>query len=161
MHADCRGCILARGGKQLSGCSEAIAFLLSRLDAFVLQSVWPDREFLYQSDRDWKTERNREMPKKTFTPEQIVGKLRQIEVLVSQGKTVRQACKEAGITDQTFYRWRKEYGGLQVEQAKKMRDLQRENAQLKRAVADLTVEKQILKDIAPFRPEWRLSCSFA
>src|SRR5258708_14813004 len=70
------------------------------------------------------------MPKKTFTPEQIVGKLRQIEVLVSQGKTVPQACKEAGIVEQTFYRWRKEYGGLQVEQAKKLKELQRENAQL-------------------------------
>jgi len=88
------------------------------------------------------------MPKKTFTPEQIVGKLRQIEVLVSQGKTVPQACKEAEIVDQTFYRWRKEYGGLQVEQAKKLKELQRENAQLRRAVADLTVEKQILKDVA-------------
>jgi transposase-like protein len=88
------------------------------------------------------------MPKKTFTPEQIVGKLRQIEVLMSQGKTVPVACKEAGITDQTFYRWRKEYGGLQTEQARKFKDLQKENAQLRRAVADLTVEKQILKDIA-------------
>ena len=88
------------------------------------------------------------MPKKTFTPEQIVGKLRQIEVLVGQGKTVPLACKEAGITDQTFYRWRKEYGGLQLEQAKRLKDLQKENAQLRRAVADLTVEKQVLKDIA-------------
>jgi len=88
------------------------------------------------------------MPKKTFTPEQIVGKLRQIEVLVSQGKTVPKACKEAGIVEQTFYRWRKEYLGLQVEQAKKLKELQRENAQLRRAVADLTVEKQILKDVA-------------
>lgn len=88
------------------------------------------------------------MPKKTFTAEQIVAKLRQIEVQMAQGKTVSQAAKEAGITDQTFYRWRKEYGGLQIEQAKKLKDLQRENAQLRRAIADLTVEKQILKDIA-------------
>jgi putative transposase len=88
------------------------------------------------------------MPKKMFTAEQIVPKLRQIEVLIGQGKTVSQAAKEAGITDQTFYRWRKEYGGLQIEQAKKFKDLQRENAQLRRAIADLTVEKQILKDIA-------------
>ena len=88
------------------------------------------------------------MPKKTFTPEQIVNKLRQVEVLVSQGKTVPLACKEAGIVDQTLYRWRKEYGGLKVEQAKKLKDLQKENAQLRRAIADLTVEKQILKDIA-------------
>ena len=88
------------------------------------------------------------MPKKTFTAEQIVPKLRQIEVRLGQGKTVPLACKEVGITVQTFYRWRKQYGGLQVEQAKKMKDLQKENAQLRRAVADLTVEKQILKDIA-------------
>jgi putative transposase len=88
------------------------------------------------------------MPKRTFTAEQIVAKLRQMEVLMAQGKTVSQAAKEAGITDQTFYRWRKEYGGLQIEQAKKLKDLQRENVQLRRAVADLTVEKQILKDIA-------------
>jgi transposase-like protein len=88
------------------------------------------------------------MPKKTFTPEQIVGKLRQIEVLLSQGKTEPLACKEAGIVDQTFYRWRREYGGLQLEQAKKLKDLQKENAQLRRAIADLTVEKQVLKDIA-------------
>jgi putative transposase len=88
------------------------------------------------------------MPKKTFTPEQIVAKLRQVEVLLSQGKTVPLACKEVGIVDQTFYRWRKEYGGLQVEQAKKLKDLQKENAQLRRAIADLTVEKQILKDVA-------------
>ena len=88
------------------------------------------------------------MPKKTFTPEQIVGKLRHIEVLVNQGKTVPVACKDVGIVDQTFYRWRKEYGGLQLEQARRLKDLQKENAQLRRAVADLTVEKQILKDIA-------------
>ena len=88
------------------------------------------------------------MPNKAFTPEQIVGKLRQIEVLLSQGKTVSVAAREAGITDQTFYRWRKEYGGLKLEQAKKLKDLQKENAQLRRAVADLTLEKQILNDIA-------------
>jgi putative transposase len=88
------------------------------------------------------------MPKKTFTPEQIVGKLRQIEVLIGQGKKVPLACREAGIVEQTFYRWRKEYGGLQIEQARKLKDLQKENAQLRRAIADLTVEKQVLKDIA-------------
>ena len=88
------------------------------------------------------------MPKKTFTPEQIVGKLRQIEVLIGQGKKVPLACREAGIVEQTFYRWRKEYGGLQVEQARKLKELHKENAQLRRAIADLTVEKQVLKDIA-------------
>jgi len=88
------------------------------------------------------------MPKKTFTPEQIVATLRQIEVLVSQGKTVPLACKEVGIAEQTYYRWRKEYGGLKLEQARKLKQLQKENSQLRRAVADLTLEKQILKDIA-------------
>ena len=88
------------------------------------------------------------MPKKTFTPEQIVAKLRQIEVLLNEGKKVPVACKEAGIADQTYYRWRKEYGGLKLEQARKLKQLQKENAQLRRAVADLTLEKQILKDIA-------------
>lgn len=77
------------------------------------------------------------MPKKTFTPEQIVGKVRQIEVLIGQGKKVPLACREAGIVEQTFYRWRKEYGGLQIEQARKLKELQKENAQLRRAVADL------------------------
>ena len=88
------------------------------------------------------------MPKKSFTPEQIVAKLRQIEVLLTQGKTVPLACREGGINDQTYYRWRKEYGGLQLEQAKKLRELQKENAQLKRALATITLEKQVLKDIA-------------
>ena len=87
------------------------------------------------------------MPKRTFTPEQSVGKLRQIEVLVSQGKTAPVACREAGIVDQTYYGWRREYGGLQLEQAKKLKEPQKANAQLRRAVADLTVEKQVLKDI--------------
>lgn len=85
------------------------------------------------------------MPKKTFTPEQIVAKLRQIEILLSQGKTVPLACKEAGIVDQTYYRWRREFGGLQLEQAKKLKDLQKENAQLKRALSTLTLEKQVLQ----------------
>ena len=88
------------------------------------------------------------MPKKTFTPEQIVATLRQIEVLVSQGRRVPLACKEAGIAEQTYYRWRKEYGGLKLEQARKLKQLQKENSQLRRAVADLTLEKQILKDVA-------------
>ena len=88
------------------------------------------------------------MPKKTFTAEQIVGKLRQIEVLMSQGKTVSLACKDSGITDQTYYRWRKEFGGLKLDQAKRLKELERENAKLKRLVAELSLEKQILKDVA-------------
>ncbi len=72
-------------------------------------------------------------------------KLRQIEVLIGQGKKVPLACREAGIVEQTFYRWRKEYGGLQIEQALKLKERQKENAQLRRAIADLTVEKQGLR----------------
>ena len=104
---------------------------------------------MYQFARETEYRKEREkMPKKTYTPEQIVGKLRQIEVLIGQGKKVPLACREAGIVEQTFYRWRKEYGGLQIEQARKLKELQKENAQLRRAIADLTVEKQVLKDIA-------------
>ena len=69
-------------------------------------------------------------------------------MLVSQGKRVPLACREAGIAEQTYYRWRKEYGGLKLEQARKLKQLQKENSQLRRAVADLTLEKQILKDVA-------------
>ena len=88
------------------------------------------------------------MPKKVFTAEQIVSKLRQIDVFLAQGKAVPAACKEAGISDVTYYRWRKEYGGLKLEQARKLKDLERENARLKRIVADLTLEKAMLKEVA-------------
>jgi transposase-like protein len=74
--------------------------------------------------------------------------LRQIEVGVANGKTTPQACKEAGITVQTYYRWRKEYGGLKLDQARRMKDLEKENARLKRLVAELSLEKQVLKDVA-------------
>lgn len=88
------------------------------------------------------------MPKKRFTAEQIVVVLRQIEVLMSQGKAAPVACREAGISQQSYYRWRKEYGGLELDQAKRMKDLERENVRLKRLVADLSLEKQVLKDVA-------------
>ena len=88
------------------------------------------------------------MPKKRFSAEQIVVLLRQIEVLMSQGKTAPIACREAGISQQSYYRWRKEYGGLELDQAKRMKELQRENVRLKRLVADLSLEKQVLKDVA-------------
>ena len=77
-----------------------------------------------------------------------MAKLRQIEVLAAGGKALPLACKEAGITDVTYYRWRKEYGGLKADQAKKLKGLERENARLKRVVADLSLEKAILKDVA-------------
>ena len=88
------------------------------------------------------------MPKKRFSAEQIVTLLRQIEVAMGQGKSAQLACREAGISEQSYYRWRKEYGGLQLEQAKRMKDLEKENVRLKRLVADLSLEKQVLKDIA-------------
>ena len=88
------------------------------------------------------------MPKKRFSAEQIVTLLRQIEVAMSQGKSAAVACRDAGISLQSFYRWRKEYGGLAIDQAKRMKDLERENVRLKRLVADLSLEKQILKDVA-------------
>ena len=74
--------------------------------------------------------------------------LRQIEVLISQGKAAPVACREAGISQQSYYRWRKEYGGLELDQAKRMKELERENVRLKRLVADLSLEKQVLKDVA-------------
>jgi transposase-like protein len=74
--------------------------------------------------------------------------LRQIEVGIANGKTTPQACKEAEITMQTFYRWRKEYGGLKMDQAKRLKELEKENGKLKRLVAELPLDKQILEDIA-------------
>ncbi|MCH8267996.1 MAG: IS3 family transposase [Acidobacteria bacterium] len=82
-------------------------------------------------------------------PEQIVTVLRQIEVQMANGKTVPQACKEAEIHTQTYYRWRKEYGGLKLEQAKRLKELEKENARLKRVVAELSLEKQVLREVAP------------
>ena len=88
------------------------------------------------------------MPMKRYKPEQIVNLLRQIEVEIANGKTTPQACKEGEITQHTYYRWRKEYGGLKLDQAKRLKELERENAKLKRLVAELSLEKQILKDVA-------------
>ena len=85
---------------------------------------------------------------KKNTPEQIVSLLRQVEVVVASEKTTAQACKEAAITEQTYYRWRKEYGGLQVDQARRLKELEQENAKLKRLVAELSLDKLVLKDIA-------------
>ena len=81
-------------------------------------------------------------------PEQVVLMLRQIEVQTAQGKSIAVACKEADVSEQSYNRWRKEYGGLKVDQAKKMKDLERENARLRRLVADLSLEKQVLADVA-------------
>jgi putative transposase len=88
------------------------------------------------------------MARKKFDAGQIIGHLRTIEVLLSKGKTAAEASREAGITEQTYYRWRKEYGGMQVSQARRLKELEKENGRLKRAVAELTLDKLILKEVA-------------
>jgi putative transposase len=86
------------------------------------------------------------MPRKKFTTEQIISKLREAEVLVSQGKTVAEVCRAINVTDQTYYRWRKEYGGMGTDQAHRLKELERENARLKKLVADLSLDNAILKE---------------
>ena len=88
------------------------------------------------------------MPQKKYKPEQIVALLRQIEVGLANGKATPQACRDAGIAEQTYYRWRREYGGLKLDQAKRLKELEKENLKLKRLVAELSLEKQVLKDVA-------------
>ena len=88
------------------------------------------------------------MSKKRHKPEEIVSKLRQVDVLTSQGKTVAEAIRSIGVTDVTYYRWRQEYGGLKSDQVKRLKDLEQENARLRKAVSDLTLEKLILKEAA-------------
>ncbi len=85
---------------------------------------------------------------KKYQPEQVVNLLRQIEVALANGKSTPLACKEAGVTEQSYYRWRKEYGGLQVDQARRLKELEQENSKLKRLVSELSLEKLVLKDIA-------------
>jgi len=86
------------------------------------------------------------MSRRVYSPEQIVRKLREAEVLISQGNTIGQASRQLGIAEQTYYRWRKQYGGLQVSQAKRLKEIENENARLKKLVADLSLDKAILKE---------------
>ena len=88
------------------------------------------------------------MSRKRFTPEQIIGKLREAEVALAQGQTAAQVCRSLGIAEQTYYRWRREYGGLKIEQAKRLKALEQENARLRRAISDLTLDKLILQEAA-------------
>jgi len=88
------------------------------------------------------------MVRKAFKPEQIINKLREAEVLLSQGLTVGEASRKLGVTEQTYYRWRKEYGGMRVEQAKRLQELEQENSRLKRLVADITLDNAILREAA-------------
>jgi transposase-like protein len=88
------------------------------------------------------------MAKKGYTAEQIINKLREAEILLQQGETVAVISNKIGVSAHTYYRWRKEYGGLKIEQAKKLKSLEKENAQLKKLVADLSLDKAILKEAA-------------
>ena len=88
------------------------------------------------------------MAKRLYSPEQIINKLREAEILLNQGVTIGEASRKIGVTEQTYYRWRKEYGGLRIEQAKKLKNLEKENAQLKKLVADLSLDNAILKEAA-------------
>ena len=86
------------------------------------------------------------MSKRRYTLEQIIGVLRQVDVKVSQGKNIGEICREIGIAEQTYYRWRKEYGGMKILQVKRLKELEKENSHLKKAVAELTLDKLILKE---------------
>ena len=88
------------------------------------------------------------MVKKSYSPEQIITKLREAEILLNQGATVGEACRKIGVTEQTYYRWRKDYGGMRIEQAKRLKDLEKENARLKKLVADISLDNAILKEVA-------------
>ena len=86
------------------------------------------------------------MSRKRYTPEQIIGMLREAEVALAQGEKTGVICRRLGVSEQSYYRWRREYGGMKVHQARRLKDLERENSRLKTAVADLTLDKLILKE---------------
>ena len=88
------------------------------------------------------------MPRKRYTPEEIVAKLRQVDVLVSQGQNIVDSIRQIGVSEVTYYRWRQEYGGLKTEQVKRLKELETENSRLRRAISDLTLDKLILKEAA-------------
>ena len=87
------------------------------------------------------------MPRKRFTPEQIITKLREAEVLLSKGQKIGEVCRQLEVSENTYYRWRKEYGGLDVQQASRLKELEKENARLKKLVADLSLDISILKEV--------------
>jgi len=88
------------------------------------------------------------MVRKNFTPEQIINKLREAEIHINQGVSISEASRKIGVTEQTYYRWRKEYGGLRIEQVKRLKSLEKENARLKKVVADLSLDNAVLKEAA-------------
>jgi len=87
------------------------------------------------------------MPRKSYSIEQIISKLREAEVLLAQGQKVGDVCRTFNISEQTYYRWRKEYGGIRTDQARRLKDLEKENARLKKLVADITLDNAILKEV--------------
>ncbi len=88
------------------------------------------------------------MVRKSYTPEQIINKLREVEILLNQGASVGEASLKISVTEQTYYRWRKEYGGMRIEQAKRLKGLEKVNARLKKLVADISLDNAILKEVA-------------
>ena len=88
------------------------------------------------------------MGRRGMQPEQIISKLREVEVLLSTGQTVQCAVRRIGVTEQTYYRWRKEYGGMRIDQAKRLKEIEKENARLKKLVADLSWDNAILKEVS-------------
>jgi transposase-like protein len=96
---------------------------------------------------DWGREKGVNMARKRYTAEQIINHLREAEILISQGKSIREAARQIGISEQTYYRWRKEYGGMEVSQARRLKELEKENQRLKKLVADLSLDISILKEV--------------
>jgi len=92
------------------------------------------------------------MPKKNFTPEQVITKLREVDVMQSKGAPIKEACRQIGVTETTYYKWRKMYGGMKIDQAKRYKELEKENSRLKKLVADLSMDNAILKEAA--RGNW-------
>ncbi len=88
------------------------------------------------------------MPSRKHTPEEIIGKLREVEIVLAQGGTTADACRRIAVTEQTYYRWRKEYGGLKTDQARRVKELEKENLRLRRAISDLTLDKLIFQEAA-------------
>ena len=88
------------------------------------------------------------MSKKRYGSEQIITKLREVEIMLSQGSTIGEASKRIGVTEQTYYRWRKQYGGMKVEQARRLKELEKENVRLKKLVANLSLDNAILKEVS-------------
>ncbi len=86
------------------------------------------------------------MARRSYTPEKIINKLREVEILLSQGSTIGEAARKIGVTDMTYYRWRREYGGMRIDEVKRLKELEKENTRLKRLVADLSLDNDILKE---------------